>query len=148
MNMLLGDKQLIRDTIKVSLTAKMCATKKPALWREKNWILHHDNALAHSALSIREFFAKFRIFVLLKSPYTRDLTPANFYLFPKLKILLKGKQFDLTEDIQANTNMVLNIFKKENFHEYFQKWEHHWSLCIQSEGDYFEGDYHKYVLQF
>jgi len=26
--------------------------------RKKSWLLHHDNALAHSALSIREFFAK------------------------------------------------------------------------------------------
>jgi hypothetical protein len=30
----------------------------PKLWVEKNWILHHDNSPLHSALTVREFFAK------------------------------------------------------------------------------------------
>ena len=114
--------------------------KSPALWREKNWILHHDNAPAHRAFSIIEFLAKFQIPVLPQSPDSLDIVPANFYLFPKLKFSLKGHRFDSIKDIQANTETVLNTLKKENFQDSFQKWKHRWSRCVQSRGDYLEGD--------
>ena len=32
-----------------------------------------------------------------------DLTPCDFWLFPKLKMTLKGKRFETQEDIKANT---------------------------------------------
>ena len=31
--------------------------KRPELFANNSWILHHDNALAHTALSVREFLA-------------------------------------------------------------------------------------------
>ena len=108
--------------------------KRPALWRDRNWILHHDNVLAHRAFSIIEFLAKFQIPVLPQPPYSPDIAPADFYLFPKLKFSLKGHRFASIEDIQANTERVLNILKKEIFQECFQKWKHRWSRCVQSQG--------------
>ena len=74
------------------------------------------------------------------TPYSPDIAPADFYLFPKLKFSLKGHWLDSIEDIHANTEKVLNTLKKENFQECFQKWKHCWSRCVQSQGDYFEGD--------
>ena len=32
--------------------------KRPNLWKNKNWLLHHDNALAHTSLLVREFLTK------------------------------------------------------------------------------------------
>ena len=78
--------------------------------------------------------------VLPQPPYSPDIAPADFYLFPKLKFSLKGHRFDSIEDIQANKERVLNTLKKENFQECFQKWKHCWNRCVQSQGDYFEGD--------
>jgi len=46
-----------------------------------DWVLHHDNAPAHTALSIREFLAKKNIPVLPHPPYSPDLAPCDFYLF-------------------------------------------------------------------
>ena len=43
-----------------------------------DWVLHHDNAPAHTALSIREFLAKKNIPVLPHPPYSPDLAPCNF----------------------------------------------------------------------
>jgi hypothetical protein len=65
-----------------------------------NWVLHHDNMPAHTALSIREFLVKKNIPVLPHSPYSPDLAPCNFYLFPKLKSNLKGHHFGMMENIQ------------------------------------------------
>ncbi|UYV76613.1 hypothetical protein LAZ67_14001466 [Cordylochernes scorpioides] len=32
--------------------------KRPDLWKNKNWLLHHDNAPAHTSLLVRDFLAK------------------------------------------------------------------------------------------
>ena len=59
-----------------------------------------DNLPAHTALAIREFLAKKKIPVLPQPPYSPDLAPCNFYLFPKLKLKLKGHRFGTIEQIQ------------------------------------------------
>jgi hypothetical protein len=58
-----------------------------------DWVLHHDKAPAHTALSIREFLAKKNIPTLPHPPYSSDLAPCDFYLFPKLKSKLKNSSF-------------------------------------------------------
>jgi transposase len=52
--------------------------KRPQLWRNSSWILHHDNAPAHASLLIRDFLAKHEITVLPQPPYSPDLVPADF----------------------------------------------------------------------
>ena len=32
--------------------------KRPDLWKNNSWLLHHDNAPAHTSLLVREFLAK------------------------------------------------------------------------------------------
>jgi histone-lysine N-methyltransferase SETMAR len=51
------------------------------------WIrqLDHDNAPAHTALSVPEFLEREGIPVLPQAPHSPDLSPCDFYLFPKLK---------------------------------------------------------------
>ena len=64
-----------------------------------DWVLQHDNAPAHTALSIREFLATKNIPVLPHPPYSTYLAPRDFYLFPKLKSKLKGHHFGTMENI-------------------------------------------------
>ena len=64
-----------------------------------DWVLHHDNAPAHTALWIREFLAKKNIPVLPHPRYSPDLAPCDFCLFPKLKSKLKGHHFGMMENI-------------------------------------------------
>ena len=65
--------------------------KRPELCRSGDWFFHHDNAPAHSALRTREFLAKHSITVLPHLPYSPDLVPCDFFLFPMLKKPLKGE---------------------------------------------------------
>ena len=53
--------------------------KRPELWRNGDWFFYHDNALAHSALRTREFFAKHSVTVLPHPPYSPDLAPCDFF---------------------------------------------------------------------
>jgi histone-lysine N-methyltransferase SETMAR len=64
-----------------------------------DWVQHHDIAPAHAALSIREFLAKKNI-PSFPPPYSPDLAPCDFYLFPKLKSNLKGYHFGTVENLR------------------------------------------------
>jgi len=69
--------------------------------------LHHDNAPAHTALAVREFLASKQITVLEHPAYSPDLAPSDFFLFPKIEEILKGRHFDDTDDISSNTTAGL-----------------------------------------
>ena len=76
-----------------------------------DWVLHHDNAPAHTALSVREFVAKKNIPVLHHPPYSPDLAPCDFCLFSKFKSKLKGHRFGTIEQIQKTVTDDLNTRK-------------------------------------
>jgi hypothetical protein len=54
--------------------------KRPEMWTMGMWQLHHNNAPAHTALSIREFLVKHPIPVLPQPHYLYDLSPPNFFV--------------------------------------------------------------------
>ena len=74
--------------------------KRPELFANNSWILHHDNAPAHTALSVREFLATKQITVLEHPAYSPDLAPSGFFLFPKIKEILKGRHLGDIDDIR------------------------------------------------
>jgi len=67
--------------------------KRPELWENQTWMLHHDNAPAHASLLTRSYLAKHQISVVPHPPYSPDLAPADFILFPKLKTTWKRRRF-------------------------------------------------------
>jgi len=74
------------------------------------WVLHHDNAPAHTALSIREFLAKKNVPVIPHPPYSPDLAPCDFSLYPKLKSKLKNHNFGTMENIQKIVTDELHTY--------------------------------------
>ena len=73
--------------------------KRRDLWENNSWVLRRDNAPAHSALSIRQFLAERNMPTLEQPPYSPDLAPCDFFLFPKLKGVIKGTRFPDVEAI-------------------------------------------------
>jgi len=69
--------------------------KRPELWNNQSWVLHHDNAPAHMSLLVRDFLAKTSTATMPQPPYSPDLAPCDFFLFPKLKNSMKGRKGDL-----------------------------------------------------
>jgi hypothetical protein len=67
--------------------------KRPDLWVSQNWQLHHENAPAQSSHMIHSFLAKHGIQVARQTPYSPDMSPCDFWLFPKLKRPLNGSRF-------------------------------------------------------
>ncbi|UYV82243.1 PlexA [Cordylochernes scorpioides] len=52
--------------------------KRPDLWKNKNWLLHHDNAPAHTSLLVHDFLAKNNTLMMPQPPYSPDLAPVTF----------------------------------------------------------------------
>ena len=114
--------------------------KRPDLWKDNSWFLHHDNAPSHTALILREFFAKNSTHIVPQPPYSPDLAPCDFWLFPKLKRPLRGHRFESIEEIQRESLRALKAIPGNDFLACFEAWKKRWHKCIVSEGDYFEGD--------
>jgi hypothetical protein len=71
-------------------------------------------------------------------PYSPDLAPCNFWLFPKLKNGLKGQRFADLSDILRNVRMLLWGIPENDFQDCFRQWHHCLPDCIASQGEYFE----------
>jgi len=54
---------------------------------------HHNNAPAHSTAVVQAFLAKYHVIQVCQPRCSADLTPCDFWLFPKLKSPLKGWRF-------------------------------------------------------
>jgi len=94
--------------------------KRPEIFANNSWILHHDNALAHTALSVREFLAIKQITVLEHPAYSPDLAPSDFFLFLTIKEILKGRHFNDIDDIKINTTAALKAIPQNQFQNCFE----------------------------
>ena len=104
-------------------------------------MLHHDNAPAQASHLIREFLTKNETTAVPQSPYSPDLAPADFFLFPKLKSSLKGCRFETVEETEENSIRDLRAIPQNTSNEVLQNWKKRWERCIKSGGgEYFEGD--------
>jgi hypothetical protein len=54
--------------------------------------------------------------------FSTVLVPCGFFLFPKMKLKLKGRRFDTIEEILAESQTVLDTKTEKKFQEAFQKW--------------------------
>jgi hypothetical protein len=99
---------------------RKCVTKKTKLWHNHNWLLHHNNTSTHMSLKTTEFVTNSNMIIVPHPPYSLDLAPCDFALFPKLKMKLKRQRFETVSDIQWESQAVLDIMKENYFHDAFE----------------------------
>ena len=68
-------------------------------------------------------------------PYSPDLIPSDFWLFPKLR----GSRYETIEEMKKAVTKVIDTLTQEDFHGTFQKLLERYK-CIAAGGDYFDGD--------
>ena len=71
---------------------------------------------------------------LIHPPYSRDLAPCDFCLFPKLR----GCRYETIEEMKEAVTKVIDTLTQEDFNGAFQKLLERYK-CIAAGGDYFEG---------
>ncbi|UYV60410.1 hypothetical protein LAZ67_1001064 [Cordylochernes scorpioides] len=67
-------------------------------------LLVHDNARPHAARTTQTLLENFKWEIFTHPPYSTELAPSDFYLFPALKLHLGGKHFANDDKVQAKAN--------------------------------------------
>ncbi|KAM0734110.1 Mariner Mos1 transposase [Formica fusca] len=111
---------------------------RPEYKDPESWCLLHDNAPSHNVIIVRQFLAKNQICVLDHPPYSPDLAPCDFFLFSKLKLVLKGCFFEDVDTIKAAATQQLKAVPVEDMYHSFESLLSRCQKCIDAEGEYFE----------
>ena len=69
-------------------------------------------------------------------PYSADLAPSDFWLFPKLR----GCGYERIEEMKEAVTKVIDTVTQEDFYGAFQRLLERYNKCIAAGVDYFEGD--------
>ena len=65
----------------------------------------------------------------------------DFFLFPKVKEILKGRHFDDIDDARRNTTAALKAIPRNQSQNCLEGWTRRWHRYIASQGEYSEGDH-------
>ena len=115
---------------------KIFCQKRPALFKLGLWHFHQDNAPVHNSILVTDYLTKMGIKTVPHPPYSPDLAPCDFCLFPKLT----GCRYETTEEMKEAVTKAIDTLTQENFHGAFQKLLEWYNKCIAAGGDYFKGD--------
>jgi len=109
--------------------------KRPRL-AHKKVLFHHDNAPAHTSAIVVAKLMEIGFQLVSHPPYSPDLAPSDYYLFPNLKKWLAGKRFYSNEEVIAETSGYFSDLDKSYYSERINKLEQRWTKCISLKGDY------------
>jgi [histone H3]-lysine36 N-dimethyltransferase SETMAR len=101
-------------------------------------VLHQDNASSHNAEETKKFLATNRIDLMTHPPYSPDLAPCDFFLFPYIKDKMRGVKFNTADAaVEAFENLVSEV-PPERWAKCFDDWFYRMKKCIQCNGEYFK----------
>jgi [histone H3]-lysine36 N-dimethyltransferase SETMAR len=111
--------------------------RKRATTAAGQWFLHWDNAPVHTAAVVHQWLIKHNIQVLPHPPYSPDLAPADFFLFPKVKEHLAD--ITLTQDTLRSTwERAIRTITAEGFAAAYRRWLQRKKKCVHIGGVYVE----------
>jgi len=87
----------------------------------KGVLFLHDNFPAHRALATQKKLACLGFLSLDHPPYSPDLTPSDYHLFPGLKKQLKGRHFSSDAEVIVAAETWLDRQPSEFFFEWLEK---------------------------
>ena len=116
----------------------MNALRKKRPENVENWIFHQDNAPIHKAHATQDLLKMLGFRLLEHPPYSPDLAPCDFSIFPYLKKQLRGIKYRDIEHLKQKTIVTLRSTPTSFFKETFASWVTRHELCIKHQGVYFE----------
>ena len=111
--------------------------KRPHLAKKKI-MFHHDNALANSSIVAMTKINELKFEFFPQPPYSPDLAPSDYHLFPNLQKCLGGKKFDSNEEVIDAVNEYFEGLDESDYKNGITALEHRYEKCISLDGDYVE----------
>ena len=108
----------------------------------KGWsVVHllHDNASFHKCEVVKSFLASEKVELLNHPPYSPDLSPCDFFLFPRLKKMLSGNKDTSRSSLGSAIYQCLQQIPKEDYLSAFRDWVKTLQKCVSVKGEYSEG---------
>ncbi len=125
------------------LRERICK-KRPGMWTggvdgstDREFVIQHNNANPHTSNMTLGFL--FDQDLLTHPPYSPDLAPCNFWLFPLLKARLRGINHRNLPELKKSVRKVIRDIPEQSFQEALCKLPMRWRKCVASGGEYFEG---------
>jgi len=112
--------------------------KKRLHMAKKKVLYHHDNAPSHTSLKAMAKLDQLRFELVAHPPYSPDLAPSDYYLFPNLKRWLQGKRFTSNEEVIAETEAYFEGLDVSYYRKGIEMLENRYTKCIALEGNYVE----------
>ena len=88
--------------------------KRPSLFKSSQWHFHEDNAPVHNYILVIDFLTKMGIKKVPHPPYSRDLAPCDFWLFPKNKEKLRGCRYETIEGKKQALTKAIDTLTQED----------------------------------
>jgi len=101
----------------------------------KHVLFLHDNAPAHWTLTTQQKLAYLGFQCLVHPPYSPDLAPSDYHLFPGLKTQLKVRHFSSDTEVIAAAETWMDGQISEFFSSGWQKLEQQAKKCIELRGE-------------
>ena len=98
--------------------------------------LLYDNAPAHTSSIVIDYFETKKVTVLPHPPYSPDLAPVDFFLFPKLKRMLSGRKYGSRNAMASAVYQCLKRIPKTYYENAFPKWLKRLKLCVSHKWEY------------
>ena len=96
---------------------KRFGRKRPALFKSSQWHFHQNNKPVQNSILVTDYLTEMGIKTV---PYSPDLAPCDFWLFPKLKENLTGCRYEIIEEMKEAVTNVIDMLTQEDFHGAFQ----------------------------
>ena len=90
--------------------------------------LLHDNASSHKCEVVMSFLASEKVKVLNHPPYSPDLSPCDFFLFPRQKKMLSGNKYTSRSSLGSAIYQCLQQIPKEEY----SLWKHAYSNILKT----------------
>ena len=110
--------------------------KRPSLFKSDQWHFHQDSAPIHNSILATDYLSKIGIKTVPQPPYSPNLAPCDFWLFPELR----SCRYETIDETEEAVTKVIDTLTQENFHGAFQKLLERYNKYIAAGGDYFEVD--------
>ena len=118
----------LREAIKLKRRGKL----------RKGVLMLQDNAPSHTSRLAIATLQQCGFELLPHPPYSPDMAPSDYYLFPQLKEELRGKRFETDDDVMTAVEQWFYDQEKVFLKNSLMKLEKRWQKCIDKSGDYVE----------
>ncbi|XP_055950857.1 histone-lysine N-methyltransferase SETMAR-like [Argiope bruennichi] len=108
--------------------------KRPGLDQEKSPI-SQDNASVHKAAIVMAKLHELKFEILSHAPYSPDMVPSDYKLFPSMKKFLAGRKFCSDIEVISDTTAYFGALEGSSYRQGIQAFAHRWSKYMSLEED-------------